>query len=45
MKTQAQPTNKDLAKAGLYILALFVLFVVVPFGHNFIDYFMNAVFK
>ena len=45
MKTQTQPTNKDLVKAGLYILALFVLFVVVPFGHNFIDYFMNAVFK
>lgn len=45
MKTQAQPTNKDMAKALLYIAAIIVLTIVIPFGHCFIDYFMNAVFN
>ena len=45
MKTQAQPSNKDLIKAILYLIGLFILTVVIPFGHEFIDFFMNANFK
>ena len=45
MKTQVQPTKADTAKAILYLIGLFILFFVVPFGASFIDYFMNAVFN
>lgn len=40
-----QPTNKDLLKALGILLALAFITIVVPFGHCFIDYFMNACFK
>lgn len=45
MKAQVQPTKADATKAILYLIGLFTLFVVVPFGASFIDYFMNAVFN
>lgn len=40
-----EPTTTDLLKASLYIIGAFILFIVVPFGASFIDYFMNAVFN
>lgn len=43
--SKVQPSNKDMLKAFGIILALAFLTIVVPFGHSFIDYFMNACFK
>jgi len=40
-----EPTSIDILKAIGYILALAFITIVVPFGHSFIEYFMNACFK